>query len=264
VIERLAPLPSKPQSVIIERWLPYSGTKRRVIFNRATQPDPVTLKPRNVVVQWEAPEVVIRKDFKYLGVVRANPVEYVQRFGHSLVVSDELPDFVKEIKTPDDIVLAANHDSSKLSPELEGDVEALRLVDLDKEGLSEYKSLFQNNVRKSTSFANKSTLTSPIKNLAENSQATASAGSLQLASASQATANQLANLVEILFQQIDRHDTGSISVEDAEKLVLRLNSRLGRAYGEDDVKAFFTALDKNEDGQLNLEEFKEAFIQAAL
>jgi hypothetical protein len=61
IIERLAPLPAKPQSVIVERWLPYSQTKRRVIFQKGAQPDPVVVKPRNVIVQWEAPKVTIRK-----------------------------------------------------------------------------------------------------------------------------------------------------------------------------------------------------------
>lgn len=75
VIERLAPLPTKPQAVLIERWLPYSQVKRRVIYQRACEQEPVAIKPKNVIVQWEAPQVVIKKDFKYLGVIRANPVE---------------------------------------------------------------------------------------------------------------------------------------------------------------------------------------------
>ena len=51
VIERFAQLPAKPQSVLIERWLPYSEVKRRVIF-RAAPPDPIVVKPRNIIVQW--------------------------------------------------------------------------------------------------------------------------------------------------------------------------------------------------------------------
>ena len=48
VIERLPPLPSKPQPLIVERWLPYRPScKRRVIFQTAP-PDPVVIKPRNV------------------------------------------------------------------------------------------------------------------------------------------------------------------------------------------------------------------------
>jgi hypothetical protein len=75
VIERLAPLPSKPQAVLIERWLPYSQVKRRVIYQRSCEKDTVPIKPRNVVIQWEAPCVAVKKDFKHLGVIKANPFE---------------------------------------------------------------------------------------------------------------------------------------------------------------------------------------------
>ena len=47
--KRLAPLPPKPQSVIIERWLPYTPVKRRVIYQRGGAPDPVIVKPRNII-----------------------------------------------------------------------------------------------------------------------------------------------------------------------------------------------------------------------
>ena len=80
VIERLAPLPAKPQNVIIERWLPYAESKRRVIFNKAAEVKAEVALPRNVIVQWESPRVNVRKEVKYLGVIRANPAEYVQRY----------------------------------------------------------------------------------------------------------------------------------------------------------------------------------------
>ena len=54
IIERLAPFPPKSQEIIIERWLPYVEVKRKVIFQPAP-PDPVVIKPRNVIVQWETP-----------------------------------------------------------------------------------------------------------------------------------------------------------------------------------------------------------------
>lgn len=139
IIERLAPLPAKPQSVIVERWLPYAQTKRRVIFQRAAQVDPVIVKPRNVIIQWEAPRVNIRREIKYLGVIRANPAEYVQRYGASLKNATDLPDYVANIKTPEGLVLAANYRYNTIH-ELEGDLQALRLVDLDREGLAEYRS----------------------------------------------------------------------------------------------------------------------------
>jgi len=142
IIERLAALPAKPQSVLVERWLPYAQTKRRVIFQNNSGAEIVQVKPRNVIVQWEAPQVNIRKEIKYLGVIRANPVEYVQRYGATLKVSRDLPQFVQDIKTPEGIILAANQQASSVY-ELEGDLQAFRFVDLEREGLSEYRAQLQ-------------------------------------------------------------------------------------------------------------------------
>ena len=154
VIERLAPIPTKPQAVITERWLPYAQTKRRVIY-QAAPPDPVYCKPRNVIIQWTPPDVVVRKEFKYLGVVNANPVEYVRRYGEQLRVASELPAIVKSIPVPDGLVLAADYRYNPVH-ELEGDVEALRLIDLDAEGLSMYK----NQLTAFTSFSRRSKVSS--------------------------------------------------------------------------------------------------------
>lgn len=126
--------------MIIERWLPYSQVKRRVIFQKANTNDPVVVKPRNVIIQWEAPQVTIKKEFKDLGVIRANPSEYVARYGTTLKTARELPPFVLEIKPPAGVILAADHQYNSIY-ELEGDVQALRLIDLDREGLSEYRQL---------------------------------------------------------------------------------------------------------------------------
>jgi len=228
VIERLAPLPSKPQSVIVERWLPYNDNiKRRVVFQRAPA-DPVIVRPRNVIVQWEAPSVAVRKEYKYLGVVRANPVEYVQRYGSSLKVSRDLPQFILDIKTPEGLVLAANYAYNTLH-ELEGDVEALKLVDLEREGLGEYRAYLQRLFG------------------ASSSSATVSSSSVE-------------SIIEEIFRSIDTDNTGSIDIDEASRVVLRLNSRLGRSYGEDEVKAFFAALDTTQTKTLSLDEFKKAFF----
>ncbi len=65
--------------------------------------------------------------------------------------------------------------------------------------------------------------------------------------------------IDHLFASVDKSGDGFISIEEAQSLLLRLNSRLGRNYGEDDVKAFFARLDVNRDGRLSIREFREAF-----
>lgn len=92
---------------------------------------------------------------KYLGVVKADPDEYTKRYGSQLTKAADLPQDILDIKYPDDLL-----EEMKNSSMLEGDVEALkfvflknfiklnnlkknilflRLVDLDKEGLSIYR-----------------------------------------------------------------------------------------------------------------------------
>jgi len=140
VIERLPALPAKPQNVIVERWLPYSeGGKRRVVFNKAAASAEVAA-PRNVVVQWEEPRVNIRQEVKYLGVIRANPAEYVQRYGSELKTHAALPKFVQDIATPSEVgQLAWNYRSTGGTWELEGDLSGFEFVNLEREGLGEFR-----------------------------------------------------------------------------------------------------------------------------
>jgi hypothetical protein len=67
VVERMAPLPSRPENIVIERWLPYKSVKRRVIYKKSEVPDPVPVKPRNVIIQWETPDTKIFTKIKHLG-----------------------------------------------------------------------------------------------------------------------------------------------------------------------------------------------------
>ena len=61
ILERLPPLPARPPAVLVERWLPYEPVKRRVVFEKAEAlPEPEPTK--NVIVQWEPPEVHVDKE----------------------------------------------------------------------------------------------------------------------------------------------------------------------------------------------------------
>lgn len=72
------------------------------------------------------------------------------------------------------------------------------------------------------------------------------------------------NLLEIvgeIFSQVDSRmsSNGRLTIEEAEKLLLKLNSRLGRRYSEDDLRRFFYSLNIQQDGTISLEEFRVAF-----
>ena len=93
IFERLAKLPNKPQSILFERWLPYKRPKRRVVF-LPSQPRRPT---RNLIVEWGQPKVDIRHEYKCLGVVRANPIEYENRYKNKLVSKSEVVGLMRDI-----------------------------------------------------------------------------------------------------------------------------------------------------------------------
>jgi len=146
ITEKMPALPPKPQPLIVERWLPYTEQRRRVVYEKADDSghNYAVEKPRNVVVHWNPPKVAVNRVYRDLGVVQANPSEYKAKYGGSLKNFNDLPDFAKEIKPPEGVVLAANESISTFQGyKLEGDLFALSLIDLDKEGLGEYKYFVQ-------------------------------------------------------------------------------------------------------------------------
>jgi hypothetical protein len=236
VIEIMAPLPAKPQNVIVERWLPYAeGGKRRVVFNKAAASAEVA-NPRNVIVQWEEPRVNIRQEVKYLGVIRANPAEYVQRYGSELKVHSAFPQFVQDIKTPSEVgTLAWEFKSSGAAYELEGNLEGFAFVNLDTEGMTEYRQQL---------------LAKGIRDLGAGSSSSSSSSGGVAAAASQ------------IFDMIDYDRSGEIEVFEAERVVLRLNSQLKRSYGETEVKQFFASVSGGA-SKIGKSAFLQAFAKLA-
>lgn len=144
VIERLPELPDKPQDVHIERWLPFRDVKRRVTLNPRPA-DPVAPKPRNIIISWEKMKCSrVNTEIKNLGVEKADPNAYVQKYGRAnLKKKCEMPaEIVNQVEKEHNIQLAATN-TKPYYMELEGDIHALAMIDLDKEGLSEYKSFFE-------------------------------------------------------------------------------------------------------------------------
>ena len=140
-----------------------------------------------------------------------------------------LPQFVLDVPKPAGLgELAAEHTPDPVH-ELVGEVEALRHIDLEKEGLSQYKSQLDQ--------------------------------ALKAEEVRQSTSSVTVDLVEQIFDHIDRDGNGVLSYAEARSIFLRINSRLGRSYGEDEVGVFFDNLDKNKDGIIDVKEFHNAFKQ---
>lgn len=133
IVERLPPVPPKPQQIFVERWLPYGEQRQRVVFEAAKAichvPD-----PKNVVIQWDAPDVEVRREVKNLGVQQADPQDYLRRHGAQLVRPDQLPEVAVKYAQTQGVQLAASTSASQ-NVVIEGDVQALSLIDLDANGL---------------------------------------------------------------------------------------------------------------------------------
>lgn len=90
VVEKMSNLPPRPPNVIVEKWLPYRPQRRRVIHQRAGQVAQQFI-PRNLIIEWEAPDVEIVKQCRDLGTIDMDPEEYVRRYGSELKQTHELP-----------------------------------------------------------------------------------------------------------------------------------------------------------------------------
>lgn len=86
-------------SIIVERWLPYKQQKRRVVYQKAP-PVPAPAPQKNLIIQWEGTQARVVKEFRNLGIVKADPSTYVQQYGTQLRTAQGLPDFIKGLPTP--------------------------------------------------------------------------------------------------------------------------------------------------------------------
>jgi len=84
--------------------MPYSTiTKRKTIVQRADPPKPYP-SPRNIIIQYEPPQVRVVRQFERLGVTPENPQAYIQRYGASLIDSETLLQQARAAGVIEDIV----------------------------------------------------------------------------------------------------------------------------------------------------------------
>lgn len=237
--------------------------------------------------------MAIRREFKYLGVIRADPAEYIARFGTSLIHSPQLPNFVLDIKSPQGLKTAAEQPATATNiDELYGDLEALKLVDLEREGLGHYRSFLESrgiissvktpifneldttnatNVTKIETFTSATTSVDQLSSSVTVSLSSTKSGEATTATNNSATSSEksftddeLIYLGEKIFMEITNHDLNArISYEDAARVLLSFNAKLtkDRFVNEAEFRAFFSSIDKKSRGTLGIGEFKEAFIQ---
>ena len=75
------------------------------------------------------------------------------------------------------------------------------------------------------------------------------------------SASSVCELADLVFKSIDVDNKGTITVEDTQNLLRKLNTRFGTTYNKNDIREFFLALDKNNDGLIDMHEFRDAFFR---
>ena len=115
-------------------------------------------------------------------------------------------------------------------------MDGFKYINLDTEGLSEYRSYL---------------ISKGIFDLAASEQQRSQTRHRQSISLVSSTADDI-------FSMIDIDNSGYISIEEAEKVVLKLNSQLGRSYGEIEVKEFFLDI-CGDDNVITRSQFIQAF-----
>src|SRR4051812_808662 len=105
-------------------------------------------KTRQIVRSPPPPPPVRKKsdDLAFLGIVATDIDEYHRKYSDELKDLSDLPEFARTLEidallsrnTPVAAAASSSNDVCPL-PKLVGDVEWLKLIDLDKEGLSEYR-----------------------------------------------------------------------------------------------------------------------------
>ena len=78
-------------------------SQRKTIVQRAEPPKDYP-KPRNVIIQYEPPQVRVVRQFQRLGVTPENPQAYVQRYGASLIDTQTLIQQARAVGVVEDIV----------------------------------------------------------------------------------------------------------------------------------------------------------------
>lgn len=144
-IEKLIELSYKPIDVILGGCLKLNKVTSRIILNPKPD-DPAPPKPKNLIIEWEKMKCVVKERITDLGVEKCDPNEYIEKFGPDLIQAEKMPEIahkaaVEAVEKHGKQLAALN--STKYFNELEGDLHALALIDLDKEGLGEYKYLLE-------------------------------------------------------------------------------------------------------------------------
>ena len=199
-------------------------------------------KPKNLIIQWEPSKAVIKKQVIDLGVIKADPQDYLNKYGSSLKTYEELPDFVRDMKPPEKLHLACEQ-NYRTSQVLVGDLEALRLVDLEREGLSEYKN-----------FLNNPSLLNPSNPNPVIYEWDTTYEGFQPSLSDETMFEQILATVQPKNQQ-------RLTLNEARVVMILVNEKKGRRYNEVESEKFLENMCPNKEDWIDVVQFKRALFK---
>ena len=205
---------------------------------KQAETDVMWTKPKNLIIQWDMPSVVVKKQFIDLGVIRVSPEEYIARYGSSLKTYAELPDFVKEIRPAENLPLASQV-TTRTVTQLEGDLDALSLIDLDREGLSEYKRY----VKTSQGAVYSKTFPTNWISGASSSGFKPTTQTRQ----QKTTSSSFDSMFDQALLTIQPQSRDRLSMNEARVILALMNEKQGKRYNEIEVERFLSEINPNKE-----------------
>lgn len=139
IVERMPAAAPLPQDVAVERWLGYPRQKRRVVQQKQATAFQPAATPKNILIDWNSTNNTrTHQKINFLGIENADPEYYERKYGAELVSSERLPLEANEAnaRLPRGEELAIHQTPKEFV--LEGDVEALNLVDSRTVNLNDF------------------------------------------------------------------------------------------------------------------------------
>ncbi|RNA21514.1 hypothetical protein BpHYR1_025858 [Brachionus plicatilis] len=226
IIERLPQIPPKPQPILVERWLPYSTPKRRVIYQKSE--DLKIEKPKNVIIQWENQNVVINRKFKNLGVVKADPKDYLMKYESEVIENKELPNFVKSFEPLEELNLPSDSGKDE-SYELIGDFEALTLAD-------------KKNIDENDRGIVKEIVDQYMKNIHKSKQ-----GNINF-------------VVDQIIDMVKAESAKMVTFDEGMAIIRSINQKLNTDLSDEEIEDYLKSINLEKNNDMELELFKRLIL----
>jgi hypothetical protein len=170
-------------------------------------------------------------------------------YSEELKAPEEFPKVILDIKTPDGLTLAADSPENNVH-QLEGSVEALKLVDMEREGLTAYIPQVYGKSTGSLRMSRSSTSSSSRRSKSNEEKTSATA------------IEAIRNIIiDQIFDELNKQKRNALSTKEAEHLLVKLNNRLNKNFEEEELKRVVKNMETNTDGLIDMNKFRSVFMK---